>query len=172
MELSGLGLPDSCSPTFCICKESNPLCWRRGAGSTSRSACAREFSRPTLIFVALISAMAPLTYQVPILIAHPWLMAGAGFLVNGGQGIAPLVLVLAPTESVPAKFAATAIGLATLVGETIGRGDSSGAGWRGRKLLRPRGTAVDCQRRSNFGFAGVFVYDGNCSVQDRPARIA
>jgi hypothetical protein len=125
-----------------------------------------------LIFAALISAMAPLTYQVPILIAHPWLMAGAGFLVNGGQGIAPLVLVLVPTESVPAKFAATAIGLATLVGETIGRGDSSGAAWRGRKLLRPRGTALDCQRRSNLGFAGVFVYDGNCSVQDRPARIA
>jgi len=80
----------------------------------------RAGRKPTLIFVALISAMAPLTYQVPILIAHPWLMAGAGFLVNGGQGIAPLVLVLVPTESVPAKFAATAIGLATLVGEIVG----------------------------------------------------
>ncbi|MGB8458506.1 MAG: hypothetical protein WCE50_12345, partial [Candidatus Acidiferrum sp.] len=44
----------------------------------------------------------------------------AGFLVNGGQGIAPLVLVLVPTESVPVKFAATAIGLATLVGEVVG----------------------------------------------------
>jgi sugar phosphate permease len=70
--------------------------------------------------VALVSATAPLTYQVPFLIAHPWLMAAAGFLVNGGQGIAPLVLVLVPTESVPAKFAATAIGLATLVGEIVG----------------------------------------------------
>jgi predicted MFS family arabinose efflux permease len=80
----------------------------------------RAGRKPTLIFVALISAMAPLTYQVPILVAHPWLMAGAGFLVNGGQGIAPLVLVLVPTESVPTKFAATAIGLATLVGEIVG----------------------------------------------------
>jgi predicted MFS family arabinose efflux permease len=80
----------------------------------------RAGRKPTLIFVALISAMAPLTYQVPILVAHPWLMAGAGFLVNGGQGIAPLVLVLVTTESVPAKFAATAIGLATLVGEIVG----------------------------------------------------
>ena len=80
----------------------------------------RAGRKPTLIFVALISAMAPLTYQVPFLIAHPWLMAAAGFLVNGGQGIAPLVLVLVPTESVPAKFAATAIGLATLVGEIVG----------------------------------------------------
>ena len=80
----------------------------------------RAGRKPTLIFVALVSATAPLTYQVPFLIAHPWLMAAAGFLVNGGQGIAPLVLVLVPTESVPAKFAATAIGLATLVGEIVG----------------------------------------------------
>ncbi len=80
----------------------------------------RAGRKPTLIFVALVSATAPLTYQVPFLIAHPWLMAAAGFLVNGGQGIAPLVLVLVPTESVPVKFAATAIGLATLVGEIVG----------------------------------------------------
>ena len=80
----------------------------------------RAGRKPTLIFVALVSATAPLTYQVPFLIAHPWLMAAAGFLVNGGQGIAPLVLVLVPTESVPAKFSATAIGLATLVGEIVG----------------------------------------------------
>jgi len=80
----------------------------------------RAGRKPTLILAALVSATAPLTYQVPFLIAHPWLMAAAGFLVNGGQGIAPLVLVLVPTESVPAKFAATAIGLATLVGEIVG----------------------------------------------------
>jgi predicted MFS family arabinose efflux permease len=80
----------------------------------------RAGRKPTLMFVALISAMAPLIYEVPFLIAHPWVMAAAGFLVNGGQGIAPLVLVLVPTESVPAKFAATAIGLATLVGEIVG----------------------------------------------------
>ena len=80
----------------------------------------RRGRKPTLMFVALISAMAPLIYEVPFLIAHPWLMAAAGFLVNGGQGIAPLVLVLVPTESVPPEFAATAIGLATLVGEIVG----------------------------------------------------
>ncbi|MGC1491519.1 MAG: MFS transporter [Candidatus Acidiferrum sp.] len=76
--------------------------------------------KPTLIAVALLSATVPLTYQVPFLIAHPWLMAAAGFFANGGQGIAALVLVLVPTESVPTKFAATAIGLATLVGEIFG----------------------------------------------------
>jgi predicted MFS family arabinose efflux permease len=80
----------------------------------------RTGRKATLMFISLISATAPLIYQVAFLTAHPWLLAAAGFLVNGGQGIAPLVLVLVPTESVPAKFAATAIGLATLVGEIIG----------------------------------------------------
>jgi predicted MFS family arabinose efflux permease len=80
----------------------------------------RAGRKPTLLFVALISSAAPLIYQVPFLIVHPWLMAAAGFFANGGQGLAPLVLVLVPTESVPAKFAATAIGLATLVGEIVG----------------------------------------------------
>ena len=80
----------------------------------------RTGRKSTLIFVALLSAAVPLTYQVPFLIAHPWLMAAAGFLANGGQGIAALILVLVPTESVPAKFAATAIGMTTLVGEIVG----------------------------------------------------
>ena len=76
--------------------------------------------KPTLIFIALLSASAPLIFQVPFLIVHPWLMAAAGFIANGGQGIPALVLVLVPTESVPVKFSATAIGLATLVGEIFG----------------------------------------------------
>jgi predicted MFS family arabinose efflux permease len=80
----------------------------------------RTGRKSMLIFVALISALVPLTYQVSFLVAHPWLMAAAGFLANGGQGIAALALVLVPTESVPSKFAATAIGLATLIGEIFG----------------------------------------------------
>jgi predicted MFS family arabinose efflux permease len=76
--------------------------------------------KPALLFVALISAAVPLTYQIPYLFSHPWLLAFAGFIANGGQGIAALSLVLVPTESVPPQFAATAIGLATLVGEIIG----------------------------------------------------
>jgi len=72
------------------------------------------------LFVALLSALAPLVYRTPFLIAHPWLMAAAGFLTNGGQGLGALVLVLVPTESVPGRLAATAIGLATLVGEVFG----------------------------------------------------
>jgi predicted MFS family arabinose efflux permease len=76
--------------------------------------------KPVLLLMALISAAVPLTYQVPFLVHHPWLMATAGFVANGGQGIAALVLVLIPTESVPRQFAGTAIGLATLVGEIFG----------------------------------------------------
>jgi len=80
----------------------------------------RTGRKSSLLFVALVSATAPLIYQVPFLIAHPWLMAAAGFFANAGHSMAPFVLVLIPTESVPSKFAATAIGLATLVGEVVG----------------------------------------------------
>lgn len=80
----------------------------------------RTGRKPILMFIALLSATAPLIYPVPFLIAHPWLMAAAEFFANGGQGIAALVLVLIPTESVPSKLSATAIGLATLVGEVFG----------------------------------------------------
>lgn len=76
--------------------------------------------KPALLLMALISAVVPLTYQVPFLVDHPWLMAVTGFVANGGQGIAALVLVLIPTESVPSQFAGTAIGLSTLVGEVVG----------------------------------------------------
>jgi len=80
----------------------------------------RTGRKSMLLFVALLSALAPLVYQAPFLIAHPWLMAAAGFLTNGGQGLGALLLVLVPTESVPGRLAATAIGLATLVGEVFG----------------------------------------------------
>jgi predicted MFS family arabinose efflux permease len=80
----------------------------------------RTGRKPALLLVAAISAVVPLTYQMPFLIHHPWLMALAGFVANGGQGIAALTLVIIPTETVSAGFTATAIGLATLVGEIVG----------------------------------------------------
>jgi MFS family permease len=76
--------------------------------------------KPALLIMALLSAVVPLTYQASFLAGHPWLMAGAGFIANGGQGIAALIIVLVPSESVPAGLAATAIGFATLVGEIVG----------------------------------------------------
>jgi predicted MFS family arabinose efflux permease len=80
----------------------------------------RTGRKPMLLMVALVSAAVPLTYQAPFLISHPWLMALAGFVANGGQCIAALTLVVVPTETVPPQFAATAIGLTTLVGEIVG----------------------------------------------------
>jgi len=76
--------------------------------------------KPALLFVGLISAVVPLTYQMPFLVSHPWMLAIAGFVANGGQGIAALALVLIPAESVSPEFAATAIGLTTLIGEVFG----------------------------------------------------
>lgn len=76
--------------------------------------------KPMLLMVALLSGIVPLTYQMPFLIHHPWIMAAAGFIANGGQCIAALTLVVIPSETVPPQFHATAIGLATLVGEIIG----------------------------------------------------
>jgi predicted MFS family arabinose efflux permease len=80
----------------------------------------RTGRKPVLLLMALLSAVVPLTYQIGFLAAHPWLMATAGFLANGGQGIAALIIVVVPTESAPAGLSGTAIGLATLVGELIG----------------------------------------------------
>lgn len=76
--------------------------------------------KSTVIFIALLSATVPRTYQVAFMMDHPWIMATAGFIANGRQGIPVLALVLVPTESVPARLAATAIGLATLLGEIFG----------------------------------------------------
>jgi len=76
--------------------------------------------KPLLMGIALLSAVVPIALQIPSLYLHLWLLAGIIFLANGGQCMPALVLVLVPTESVPARFAATAIGLVTLVGEVVG----------------------------------------------------
>ncbi len=76
--------------------------------------------KPTLMMLAVLSAVVPLALQVPALYAHLWILAAIVFLTNGGQAIASLIIVLVPAESVPAQFVATAIGLATLAGEIIG----------------------------------------------------
>jgi sugar phosphate permease len=84
----------------------------QGLGSPRPQACSH--------FPGLNFRPRPLTFQVPYLIAHPWLMAITGFLANGGQAIAALVFVLIPSESTPSRLTATAIGLSTLVGEVVG----------------------------------------------------
>ena len=76
--------------------------------------------KPLLMCIAALSAAVPIALLIPALYQHLWLLAAILFAANGGQCMPALVLVLVPTESVPARFAATAIGLVTLVGEVIG----------------------------------------------------
>ena len=76
--------------------------------------------KPVLLLMAAVSAVVPLAFLVPVLYLYPLLLAFIVLVANSGQGIASVVLVLVPTESVPAQFRATSIGLATLVGEVVG----------------------------------------------------
>jgi predicted MFS family arabinose efflux permease len=76
--------------------------------------------KPTLLMMAAMSAIVPIALLSHSLYAYPWLLAAILFLTNASQGIATLIMVLVPTESIPPQFAATSIGLATLVGEIIG----------------------------------------------------
>ena len=76
--------------------------------------------KPVLVILALLSTLTPLALLIPWLYAHAWFLALILFLTNGGQGLATLIMVLVPTESVPPQYAATSIGLATLAGEIFG----------------------------------------------------
>jgi MFS family permease len=76
--------------------------------------------KPILLLMAAMSAVVPLAFLVPVLYVYPAALAFIVFVANSGQGIASVVLVLVPTESVPAQFRATSIGLATLAGEVMG----------------------------------------------------
>jgi len=76
--------------------------------------------KPVLLLMAAMSAVVPLAFLVPALYTYPLLLAAIVFAANTGQGIASLIMVLVPTESVPPQFRATSIGLATLAGEIMG----------------------------------------------------
>ena len=76
--------------------------------------------KSVLLGMAAASALVPLAFLVPALYAYPLLLAAIVFVANTGQAIASLVMVLVPTESVPAQFRATSIGLTTLAGEIMG----------------------------------------------------
>jgi predicted MFS family arabinose efflux permease len=76
--------------------------------------------KPVLLLMAALSAVVPLAFLVPALYIYPFLLAAIVFAANTGQGIASLIMVLVPTESVPAQFRATSIGLTTLAGEIMG----------------------------------------------------
>jgi MFS family permease len=73
-----------------------------------------------LMIMGAMSAMVPLSFLISPLYRHAWILAVIVGLINAGQRIGALILVLVPTESVPQQFAATAIGLATLTAEILG----------------------------------------------------
>jgi MFS family permease len=76
--------------------------------------------RRTLAVMAVLSFLVPVALLTPSLYGNLWLLAGILFITNAGQGIPSLVMVLIPTESVPARYAASSIGLATFTGEVLG----------------------------------------------------
>jgi MFS family permease len=76
--------------------------------------------KPVLLILAALSAVVPLALLAGPLYHVPWVLAAILFLCNAGQAVASLIIVLVPAETVPPQFSATAIGLATLVGEIIG----------------------------------------------------
>ena len=84
--------------------------------------------RDKLLFLALLSTVLPIALYLPFLYLHLWLLAAILFFTQGGQAIAALIMVLVPAESVPPQFSATAIALATLVGEIIGATIAPAAG--------------------------------------------
>jgi len=76
--------------------------------------------KPVLLMMAAMSAIVPLSFLCPFLFRYTLLLAAIVLITNTGQGIASLIMVLVPTESVPPQFRATSIGLVTLVGEISG----------------------------------------------------
>jgi len=76
--------------------------------------------KPVLLMMSAMSALVPLSFLCPVLFRYSLLLAAIVFISNTGQGMASLIMVLIPTESVPAEFRATSIGLVTSVGEIAG----------------------------------------------------
>ncbi|MFY9529851.1 MAG: MFS transporter [Candidatus Acidiferrales bacterium] len=76
--------------------------------------------KPVLLVMAAMATFVPVALLALPLYSYPWLLAAIIFLMNTGQAMPALIMVLVPTESVPPQFAATSIGLATLSGEIFG----------------------------------------------------
>ena len=104
----------------------------------------------SVLIAALVTAM--LTQS---LYANLWLLAGIFFVTNAQQGIVALMMVLVPTETVPSRLAATAIGMVTMVAEFIG---ATAAPAIGGALAQQYGLAVPLYMA--LGGAGVVFIVG------------
>jgi predicted MFS family arabinose efflux permease len=116
--------------------------------------------KPVLLMMAAMSAIVPLALLVPALFLYPLLLAAIVFAANTGQGIASLIMVLVPTESVPPQFRASSIGLVTLVGEITG---ATGAPFLAGRLADKYGLGITLWLAA-AGSAVVFLI-GLCLVE-------
>jgi predicted MFS family arabinose efflux permease len=124
--------------------------------------------KPILLLMAALSAVVPLTFLCPFLYLYPLLTAAIIFATNTGQGIASLVMVLIPTESVPAEFRATSIGLTTLVGEIMG---ATGAPILAGALAERHGLALPLWLAAGGSLllflSGIFLREPNRDIASR-----
>jgi predicted MFS family arabinose efflux permease len=95
--------------------------------------------KPTLILMSILTALLTVAMMTPSFYSHLWLLAAIFFITNAQQAIVALTMVLVPTETVPARLAGTAIGMATLAAEFVG---ATIAPAIGGKLAQQYGLAV------------------------------
>jgi predicted MFS family arabinose efflux permease len=76
--------------------------------------------KPALVLMSILTALLTMAMLTPALYANLWLLAGIFFITNAQQAVVALTMVLVPTETVPARLAATAIGMSTLAAEFVG----------------------------------------------------
>jgi MFS family permease len=74
--------------------------------------------RPIVVFFCLVSVLAPLS--IVHVQGSATLMACAIFFTYAGAGCLPLVMATIPSETIPARYVATALGLIMGAGEIIG----------------------------------------------------
>ena len=73
--------------------------------------------KPALIIFGLASAIVPLSL---LFVSNALGLAAIGLILAAGQGLAPLVTVVVPAESVKPELVATGVGLSLMVGELLG----------------------------------------------------
>lgn len=106
--------------------------------------------RAALIIMSVLIAILVTAMLTQSLYTNLWLLAAIFFLTNAQQGIVALLMVLVPTETVPPRLAATAIGVATMAAEFIG---ATAAPAIGGALAQQYGLAVPLYMA--LGGAGV-----------------
>ena len=71
-----------------------------------------------------------------------YLLGALIFLGWSASGTFPLFMGTIPSETIPARYVATSLGLTVGIGEIFGGVERTGRGRLGRRSLRPRGTDV------------------------------